>query len=201
MAKANIGETLRAPFEFLVKYPVIGIPPLISAFVSLLITLILVRGGMFMNGFKMFALSIVEWIVVLVMQGWLVSMMDDMLSSRKVDIRDSWLKITGSLGNLLIVGLIVSILTTIGIILFVIPGIIVLVTFSVAVSALIKKNLGVVDSLKESINFVYYQGNFWVILLIVVIGVLLAFVPYIGAVLSSFLTSLWIPYAYLKYSE
>lgn len=201
MAKTNVGETLRAPFEFLAKYPILGIPPLISALISLLITLALVRGGIFLTGFKLFFLSIVEWVVVLIMQGWLVSMMDDMLNNEKVNIRDSWLKVMKSIGDLLVVGLIISILTAIGIILFVIPGIIVLVTFSVAVPALIKKKLGVVDSLKESTNFIYSQGNFWVILLIIAIGVLLNFIPYIGAVFGSFLTSLWIPYAYLKYSE
>jgi uncharacterized membrane protein len=76
-----------------------------------------------------------------------------------------------------------------------------MISFAVSVPAIVKKKLGIIDSMKESINFTYSQGNFWIIFLIVVIGILISFIPFIGSVLGSFLVSLWIPYAYLKYSE
>ncbi|MCD6545910.1 MAG: hypothetical protein J7K69_04565 [Thermotogae bacterium] len=201
MAKADIGKTLKAPFELLVHYPIIGIPPLIASFVSLLMILAVSSGGIAMFGFRMFILSVVEWGVVLAMQGWLVAILDEILVNEKVDLKNSWFKVMEVFGSLLITGLIVSILTSVGMTFFIIPGILIMVSLSVAIPAIVKKKLGVTDSLRESINFIYSQGNFWIILLIIVIGVLLSFIPFIGAVLGSFLTSLWIPYAYLKYSE
>ncbi|MDI3471852.1 MAG: hypothetical protein PWQ20_283 [Thermotogaceae bacterium] len=201
MAKVNVTDTLKAPFELLKKYPIVGIPPLLSALVSLIVILVTFRGGIFLSGFRFFILSIFEWIVVLLMQGWLVAILDEILTQGTVDLRKSWFRVVEQIGNLLITSFIISILTSIGLILFIIPGIIIMISFAVSVPAIVKKKLGIIDSMKESINFTYSQGNFWIIFLIVVIGILISFIPFIGSVLGSFLVSLWIPYAYLKYSE
>lgn len=201
MAKVNVTDTLKAPFELLKKYPIVGIPPLLSALVSLIVILATFRGGIFLSGFRFFILSIFEWIVVLLMQGWLVAILDEILTQGTVDLRKSWFRVVEQIGNLLITSFIISILTSIGLILFIIPGIIIMISFAVSVPAIVKKKLGIIDSMKESINFTYSQGNFWIIFLIVVIGILISFIPFIGSVLGSFLVSLWIPYAYLKYSE
>lgn len=201
MAKVNVVDTLKAPFELLKKYPIIGIPPLLSALVSLVVVLITFNSSIFLFGLKFFILSLLEWIVVLLMQGWLVAILDGILTQGTVDLRSSWFRVVEQVGNLLITSFIISILTLIGLLLFIIPGIIIMISLSVSVPAIVKKKLRAIDSIKESINFTYSQKNFWIIFLIVVIGTLISFIPFIGSVLGSFLVSLWIPYAYLKYSE
>jgi small-conductance mechanosensitive channel len=198
MAKIDLKSTLASPIELLPQKPILFTPALISALFGLIIyTAIPVTYAYF--GWSIFFVNLLQWLVSTIMTGWLVSMMMEIREKGSTTYQSSWEIVNKVIIQLIVVGILVSFLVALGTMLFVIPGIILAVTFSVATPAVVKKGHSVSEAFKESKNFVYDQKNFWNILLIMVISFLIVMIPVIGGLISSFLITFWLAYAYLYY--
>jgi len=117
----------------------------------------------------------------------------------KVGWRKSW--------KFFLVGLLNMLIVFLGLILFIIPGIIFAVWFSFSRFVLINEGQGVIASLKRSKELV--RGRFWPVLgrylvlffVIVLAQITLGLVPFIGTIASTLLAPLFILPAYLLYQE
>ncbi len=198
MAKIDLKTTLASPIELLPQKPILFTPPLIAALFGLIIYAAVPVSYAFF-GWSIFLVNLLQWLVSTIMTGWMVSMMMEIKEKGNTNYQSSWEKVNKVIVQLIIVGILVSILVAVGTLLFVIPGIILAVTFCAASPAVVKKGLSVTEALKESKNFVYDQNNFWNILVIMIISFLIVMIPVIGGLISSFLITFWLAYAYLYY--
>lgn len=198
MAKIDLRTTLASPIKLLPQKPILFTPALISALFGLIIYAAVPVSYAFF-GWSIFLVNLLQWLVSTIMTGWMVSMMMEIKEKGNTTYQSSWNIVNKVIINLIVVGILVSIMVALGTMLFVIPGIILAVTFCAAAPAVVKKELSFSESLKESKNFVYDQENFWNILIIMIISFLIVMIPVIGRLISSFLITFWIAYAYLYY--
>ncbi|TYC03048.1 MAG: hypothetical protein FXF54_00935 [Kosmotoga sp.] len=198
MAKIDLKNTLASPIELLPQKPILFTPALISALFGLIVYAAIPVNYAFF-GWSIFLVNLLQWLVSTIMTGWMVSMMMEIKEKGNTNYQSSWEIVNKVIVQLIIVGILVSILVAIGTLLLIIPGIILAVTFCAASPAVVKKGLSVTEALKESKNFVYDQKNFWNILVIMIISFLIVMIPVIGGLISSFLITFWIAYAYLYY--
>ncbi|MGC9383717.1 MAG: hypothetical protein ACP5D6_03845 [Kosmotogaceae bacterium] len=198
MAKIDLKSTLASPIELLPQKPILFTPALISALFGLIIYAAIPVSYAFF-GWSIFLVNLLQWLVSTIMTGWMVSMMMEIKEKGNTTYQSSWNIVNKVIINLIIVGILVSIMVALGTLLLIIPGIILAVTFCAASPAVVKKELPFSEALKESKNFVYNQENFWNILIIMIISFLIAMIPVIGGLISSFLITFWIAYAYLYY--
>lgn len=198
MSKIDLRNTLASPIELLPQKPILFTPALISALFGLIIYAAIPVSYAFF-GWSIFLVNLLQWLVSTIMTGWMVSMMMEIKEKGNTTYQSSWNIVNKVIFNLITVGILVSIMVALGTMLFVIPGIILAVTFCAASPAVVKKELSFSEALKESRNFVYHQKNFWNILIIMIISFLIAMIPVIGGLISSFLITFWIAYAYLYY--
>ena len=110
-------------------------------------------------------------------------------------------------GKFFLVGLLNMLIVFLGLILFIVPGIIFAVWFSFSRFVLIKEGLGVKASLKRSKELV--RGRFWPVLgrylvlfiVLILAQIALSQIPYIGTIASMLLAPLFILPSYLLYQE
>lgn len=121
------------------------------------------------------------------LQGALVVVVED-IRDGKVDltIREVFRRVEPRLWTLLAVGLIAAIGVAGGLILFIIPGLVLLTFWSVTVPAVILENRGVVDAFRRSMRLV--SGDAWRVFAIVLITV--AFATIIATVIIVVLSPL-----------
>ncbi|MFO7881528.1 MAG: hypothetical protein R6U52_03185 [Kosmotogaceae bacterium] len=198
MAKIDLKSTLASPVELLPQKPILFTPALITALFGLIIYAAIPVTYVYF-GWSIFLVNLLQWLVSAIMTGWMVSMMMEIREKGKTSYQSSWEIVNKVILQLIVVSILVSILVALGTMFFVIPGIILAVTFSVAAPAVVKKGLSVTEALKESKSFVYDQNNFWSIFVIMIISFLIAMIPVIGGLISSFLITFWIAYAYIYY--
>jgi hypothetical protein len=97
--------------------------------------------------------------VLFVMIGWVISTLSgaiviqyssDMLEERHASLKRGFNSTISSISSLLTVGFIIGILTVLGLVLFILPGIIVTVMFSLSVQVIMIERLGILESLRRS---------------------------------------------------
>ncbi len=207
MARIDLSDTLQTPFSMVSKKVDLLIPPSVAFILNLLLEIamrrVIIRPYYFgMGGSKIgwFTFELLNFIISFLILAWISAMFDDLLNGRETSLKDSWNRISTNFGNILIVSLLISVIVALGFILYVIPGVIIGVILTPVIPIMVKKNLNIQDSMKEATNFVFQDGNFWFLLVIYVITLLIGLIPYIGTAVSGFLFTLWASYACVKFS-
>lgn len=148
--------------------------------------------------------SLIGWLVLLIVgaaiQSAYIGGVLDIANGQQVSIGSFFRP--RNVGNVVIAGLVVGILTSIGMFLCVIPGLIVSIFLMFTIVALLDRNLAPIDSIKTSFNIV--KENFapalltWLVMLVIaVVGALLCGVGLLVAVPLAILIEV---YAYRKLS-
>jgi hypothetical protein len=116
-------------------------------------------------------LGIIGLIVTTVVSGVAVKQTSDILEKGEANLQDSFRFAASKLPSLLVVAIITSIIIGIGLIVFVVPGIIFAIMFSLVVPAIIIEQTGSLESLSRSRRLVSkrWGKTFVVILLITII--------------------------------
>ena len=105
-----------------------------------------------------FVLVIISWIIGNITSGLCVKCASDLIEKGKTSLGESFNFTVYKLPSLLIATLIVGILTVIGLLALIVPGIILHIMFYLVVPAIIIENIGVFDSLSRSRKLV---SNRW----------------------------------------
>jgi hypothetical protein len=126
-----------------------------------------------------FIMGIISWIVSTVVNGVCVKCAADLIEKGKASLTEAFNFTVYKLVSLLAVALITVILIGLGFLALIIPGIILLIMFSLVVPAIMIEGIGALDSLSRSRRLVSYRWlKTFVLLLIVYLAVF--FVSYIG---------------------
>jgi len=97
------------------------------------------------------ALSVLaNWVLSTLSNGIAIKCSSDMLEGRRVELRKAFRFAISDSPSLLAIGFITGVLMILGLTLFVVPGVIVAVMFSLAVQVVMVERLGVVQSLRRS---------------------------------------------------
>jgi hypothetical protein len=158
-----------------------------------------------------FILAIIVYLAMIVVSEWNLATLTGIASEyekgRVLKVKEAfklgWKYVWKFLGMAILTGIIM----VVGFLLFFIPGIILAVMFSVASSALINENLGVVESLKRSWNLV--KGHFWAVLgrmlllllIIFVITMIAMFIPFLNMIVGFVLMPIIVIYNFLIYKD
>jgi len=97
-----------------------------------------------------FIIGIISWIIGTVVSGVLIKSASDVIEKGKTSLSDSLKFAVSKLPSLLVASLIVGILTMLGLLLLIIPGIIVSIMFYLVIPVIIIENKGALESLTRS---------------------------------------------------
>ncbi len=199
MSRINLSETFQTPFSLLGTIPVIIIPALIASIVGL--ALPLGARGVLLQGlhWMVFVFAVVSYIVTLFAMAWITLMLQDHMEGRKVSLQESWVQLSGKMGNVAVTLIIVSVIVSLGTFLFLIPGLLLAALLLMSIPHSAQRNSAFDKSIQFSFRFLFSEFNFFPVLLIVLVGFLLQLIPFIGLFMGNLFISIWIPYAYLKY--
>ena len=213
--RLDVGEALTSSFNIILKNPKILIPQLVS---SLIFTLLV----------KLSVLSVVGWflllplgflilvaclIVYLVVSGMYPLLVKDVVNSVNPDLAKAARTAFTKILSLIAASILVSIIVTLGFILFIVPGLIFLTWFFYTIPALMLEDKGALEAMSASRAFGRNKklNTLAVIILLVIatlITGLLNVIPLIGSLLSfigGLVVATWASvtqsYIYLKYTS
>ena len=139
-----------------------------------------------------FLLILVSWIISTIASGMAVKVASDTLQRRNIDLSEALNFTVSRLPSLLIAGIVTGILIVIGFICLVVPGIILVIMFSLIVPAIVIEQAGALESLSRSRRLV---GGRWLktfgLLLVIYIIIFVATLIF-GAISSVFGPADWI---------
>jgi len=119
--------------------------------------------------------AIINWAITTISNGIAVKCSSDMLNEKSPSLRTGLNSALSSILPLLAAGLIVGVLTVLGMILLIIPGIIAAVMFSLTVQVIMLEQLGVFTSLRRSRELVAGRwAKTFAVLLLVLLGTAVA---------------------------
>jgi len=129
-------------------------------------------------------LGIVTWIINTIVSGTVVKFASEAVEKGHASLRESLDMALSRLGSLLGVGLVTGILITIGFFLFIVPGIILAIMFSLVVPSIMIEQKGVFESIGRSKKLVSNRwGKTFVLLLL--IGIIIFTVTVLTNVLTA----------------
>lgn len=205
----GLGGLFSRAVDFCSKNPVVFLPPIISGVISVVIFAAvgvstagiftglggrlegapwewIVPGGVL----RLVALAalafIVDRLIALIFNGWTIAMVKHGTEKRSIDLSDSFSHTLSRFAPLLGASILVAIITGIGTLLCIIPGIIAGLLLALTLQAVIVDNYGTIDSLSVSYN-VTRRSFFEVAIIVIVqfvVSAILGFVPYVGAILT-----------------
>lgn len=105
-----------------------------------------------------FIIAILSWIIGTVVSGILIKSASDIIEKGKTSLSDSFKFAVSKLPSLLVASLIVGILTMLGLLLLIIPGIIVSIMFYLVIPVIVIEGKGALESLTRSRELV---SNRW----------------------------------------
>jgi hypothetical protein len=205
--KMTISEILSKAFEIYKKNPIIIVPSLIP-FVALILGLAiffagfvgvaaLIGEGGFLGFFALaglFLFIILLIILFFVAEGLTIEMIKDALAGNKADLNIAWETSKPKMQPLILTSILAGILTALGYMLLIIPGLILTVIFYFVAQAVMIDGRSGTIALKTSYGFVKANltDSVIIILISMAISFLLPMIPLIGVLLSL----LSIPYLY-----
>ena len=134
----------------------------------------------------MAVLVVASWVTGTVANGIAVKYLSDLVEGRPAHLRTGFSLILTSIPSLLAVGLITGALVTLGSILFILPGIIAAIVFSLTVQVIVVERVGTYESLKRSRRLVAGRwGKAFTVLFSVFLATTFAYV--IGDIVGSFI--------------
>jgi hypothetical protein len=205
--RMTIGEILSKAFEIYKKNPIIIVPSLIPIVALILGVMIFFAGFLGMaaligeGGFLAFFaiaglfLFIIILIILFFMAGGLtIEMIREALAGNKADLNIAWETSKPKMKPLILTSILAGILTALGYVLFIIPGLILSVIFYFMAQAVMIDGKSGTMALKTSYSFVKVNlaDSLTIILIAMAISFILPMIPYIGVLLGL----LSIPYLY-----
>jgi len=188
----NVVEVLTSSFNILLKNPKILIPQLISSFVFTIISglsrIALLSGleGWFLTAFLLF---LAGFIVYTVVSGMYPLMVKDVVNGVSPNLAAATHTALKKVISLIAASILVSIIVAIGLVLFIIPGLIFLTWFFYTVPALMLEDKGALEAMSASRSFGRDKKlkTLAVIILLglaALIGSLFSLLPFVGQILS-----------------
>jgi len=205
--KMTVGEILSKAFEIYKKNPLIIVPSLIPIAALILGLMILFAGFLGMaaligeGGFLAFSViaGLILFIIILIIlffmaAGLTIEMIREALAGNRADLNIAWKTSKPKMKPLILTSILAAILTALGYVLFIIPGLILSVIFYFMAQAVMIDGKSGTVALKTSYGFVKanFADSLTIILIAVAISFLLPMIPYLGFVLSL----LAMPYLY-----
>jgi len=205
--KMTIGEILSKAFEIYKKNPIIIVPsliPMVALILGLMILFAsfigmaaLIGAGGFLAFFAiagLFLFIIILIILFFMAAGLTIEMIREALAGNKADLNIAWETSKPKMKPLILTSIQAGILTALGYVLFIIPGLILSVIFYFMAQAVMIDGKSGTLALKTSYAFVKYNlgDSLTIILIAVAISFVLPMIPYLGFLLSL----LAIPYLY-----
>ncbi len=188
-------DLFKKGFNYLVTYPVFLVPPLIPAVVSILVSLIILasaasalHGGKgFFGAFLLFIIGITITLVVqLVVSAMLIHMAQRAEEGAVPTLGESYRVSMERLGDIVVASCIVGIAVGIGLLFFVLPGLVLAFFFIFTFQEIIVKGKSAFEAITGSYELVKETFSntlgFFILLLIVtlIIGGILGLVPMVG---------------------
>jgi len=199
MSRINLSEAFQAPFTLLGTIPVIIIPALIASVVGLVLAIAARNVLLYGLHWMVFVVAVVSYLVTLFAMAWITIMLSDHMEGRKVSLQESWITLSGKIGNVAITLVIVSVIVSLGTFLYLIPGLLLAALLLLSIPHSAQTNSAFDKSIQFSFRFLFSEFNFFPILLIVLVGFLLQLIPFVGMFIGNLFISIWIPYAFLQY--
>jgi len=200
--KIDLGDVLVTPFKILSEKWTILVPIFIALAIQLILDVSVRFTGRRLWGIgfgtaKFFVLIILE-IITYFLLAWQTILFK---KYGEEDLSESFSEVSGKFIDVVIVAIVVGFLVGLGTLAFVIPGLILAIMLVYSPSAVVAKNMGASEAIKESFDFVFKRGNLVQTIVLLIFVFVVAFIPVVGSYISTFLMMLWIPYAYAKFSE
>ena len=213
--RLDVGEALTSSFNIILKNPKILIPQLVSSLIFTLLVKLSVLGvvGWFLLLPLGFLILVACPIVYLVVAGMYPLLVKDVVNSVNPDLAKAARTAFTKILSLIAASILVSIIVTLGFILFIVPGLIFLTWFFYTIPALMLEDKGALEAMSASRAFGRDKklNTLAVIILLgiaVLISSLLNIIPLLGSILSfivgiviATLASVTQSYIYLKYTK
>ena len=206
-SKMTVGEILSKAFEIYKRNPIIIVPsliPIVALILGLMILFAgflgmaaLIGGGGFLAFFAiagLFLFIIILIILFFMAAGLTIDMIREALAGNRADLNIAWETSKPKMKPLILTSILAAILTALGYVLFIIPGLILSVIFYFMAQAVMIDGKSGTVALKTSYGFVKANlaDSLTIILIAVAISFVLPMIPYLGFVLSL----LAMPYLY-----
>ncbi|GEM_PF-778283 len=200
----SMTDIFKKGFNHLLAYPVFLVPPLIPAIVGIFVSLIFIAsalatlhsGGGFLLAFITLAAGVtISLVVQLVVSAMLIHMAQRAEEGAKPDLGESFRASMERLGDIVVASMVVSLAVGIGLIFFVIPGLVMAFLLIFTLQEVMVKGKGAVEAVKGSYELVKENFSealgFFVLLLIVVLIItgILNLVPMVGSFVASLLVT------------
>ncbi|HSV30590.1 MAG TPA: hypothetical protein VLH40_01025 [Atribacteraceae bacterium] len=199
MTRMHLADSFQTPFTMLGQAPVILIPSLLASIIGLVLSLGF--RGLFLTGWgwPVIVASLIGSLVNLFAIGWTTYLIQDLRVGNKPNLSYGWAALSRQISNLWVTYLIVAVVISIGTLFFIVPGLFLAALFLMTVPEAAVTGHTFDRSLRFSFRFLFNEGNFLAVFLLVLVGFILTLVPLIGFFVGNLFYSIWIPYAFLKY--
>ncbi|MCX7668221.1 MAG: hypothetical protein N2Z84_04745 [Atribacterota bacterium] len=198
MAKINLEESFRIPFELLGKVPWILVPLVMISAINLVLTLAMRR---ILLRWEILVTMLVGFAVTLFGMAWVTLLLRRYFKGEKVALQETWIELSENLGNIAIAVLLVTVIVTLGLLFYIVPGILLATLFLVVIPHTAVEKTTFDKSLVFMSRFVFADKNFLPLLLYIVVAFLLGLIPVVGSFLNAFFLALFFPYLYLQYGK
>ncbi|MGC8777848.1 MAG: hypothetical protein ACP5Q4_04145 [Candidatus Caldatribacteriaceae bacterium] len=198
MAKVNLEESFRVPLELLGKAPVILVPLGITSVFNLVLALATRR---VFSRWETLVIAFVGLAVTLFGMAWVTLLLERYFKGQKADLPDTWVELSQNLGNIAIAVILVTVIVVLGILFYIVPGILLATLFLIVIPHTAVEKTTFDQSTAFMSRFVFAEKNFAFLLLYTLIAFLLGIIPVVGSLLNAFFLALFFPYLYLKYGR
>lgn len=185
-------EVLRKPLGVFSQAPVVLIPALVSGVVNLVINFATLRSSL-----GVFVLSVLGAFVTFFCLAWGTLLLARYFQGEKPDLAESWRVVLERMPNIAVAAVIVATLVALGALLFIVPGILLEAILIMSIPYTAQENVTFDRALPYTLRFAFEGFHFLVLLLYVGIAFALAFIPYVGEVLSALFFITWVAHLYL----
>ena len=212
----DVGEVLTSSFNILIKNPKILIPQLFSSLIFTIISGLSITP--LLSGLEdwflpiLLTLLLTGFIVYTIVSGMYPLLVKDVIDGISPDLAAAANQAFKKVASLIAASILVSIIVAIGLVLFIVPGLIFLTWFFYTIPALMLENKGALEAMSRSRSFARDKKlkTLAVIILLglaALIGSLFSLLPFIGPIISFIIglvvaawASITQSYIYIKYA-
>jgi len=213
----DVGEALTSSFNILIKNPKILIPQLISSLIFTIVSglsitpLLSGLGGWFL--LILLTLLLTGFIVYTIVSGMYPLLVKEVINGVSPDLAAAANTAFKKVISLIAASILLSIIVAIGLVVFIVPGLIFLIWFFYTIPALMLEDKGALEAMTASRYFVRDKklNTLAVIILLglaAIIGSFFSIIPFIGPIISfiiGLVVAAWASiaqsYIYIKYAK
>ncbi|RKX38284.1 MAG: hypothetical protein DRP23_06855, partial [Thermotogae bacterium] len=190
--KIDLGDVLVTPFKILSEKWTILVPIFIALAIQLILDVSMRLTGRRLWGISFstatFFVSIILEIITYFLLAWQTTLFKEY---GEEDLSESFSKVSEKFIDVAIVAIVVGFLVGLGTLAYIIPGLILAIMLVYSPSAVVVKNMGASEAIKESFDFVFKRGNLVQTIVLLIFVYVVAFIPVVGPYISTFLMMLW----------